>query len=259
MPSFGVILIAIVISLLAGSEKSVASDDNPWRMDDPDQGVPSQYDLQRKKDQERSFQAGGSKVSPEYEERNKLRRPGETVVPKSRSGSLGSGAANSNDPGRSWQAAPGKRARDEVFGYAGPQPGGTAKSRNVPGFGAFPSLDEGRARRRSPEDKKSLQGGFQFGGKFYGAFPSMDNRASDIERRQRRLREQNRRAGNRPQAVLPNVLPPLIPAPVPGWSYYNPYPGMVLPPAVPPFPGSTKGPAYQKPGPYGYVMPRFSW
>jgi len=242
--------------LLLGSGRLMASEDNPWRMDDPDQGVPFNYTLNNRGDFESSKRAWGAFPSTTQENRNSGSGSGETIVPKTRSGSALSKGTGSASQGRTWQVAPGKTARDEIFGYAGPQPKKAGKSQAAPRFGAFPPANGHLEGAPSFRMIKPSQGGIQFGGKFYGAFPPLDDRASQRQRQQRVFRQKKNSLRKLPDVAFPNILPPPVPAPVPEYGPLSPYPRAALPFEMPSATGSSVGRTYQDPGLFGYGFPR---
>ncbi len=234
----------------------MASEDNPWRMDDPDQGVPSNYTLNNRGGFDGSKRAWGAFPSTSQENRKSGYGSGETIVPKTRSGSAflkGTGVASQE---RTWQVAPGKTARDAFFGYAGPQPKKAGKSRAAPRFGAFPPANGRFEGTPSFRIIKPSQGGIQFGGKFYGAFPPLGGRARQRQRQQKLFRQKKHHLRQLPDVAFPNILPPPVPAPLPEQGSVSPYPGAALPLGVPPFTGGGLGRYYQNPGLFGYGSPR---
>ncbi len=248
MPSFGVIVFAILVTLFLGSEKLAASDDNPWRMDDLDQGDPSSFRLNKRRGLE-GLSGGWGERSPIKSQSGKTsHRPGETIVPKT-------GGAGHPTQERTWRVGPGKTARDEIFGYAGRQPDEAGKKRAASGFGAFPPADGRFETMPSFKMIKPSQGGIQFGNKFYGAFPPLDGRASQRRRQQRPSGQKKYHQQKLPRMTFPNILPPPVPAPLPEYGAVTPPPGATIPPEVLPFPGRGMGSYYQNPGLFEYPLP----
>ncbi len=248
MSSFGVIIFAILTMLFLGSGGAVASDDNPWRMDDTDQGDPSSFRLHKRGGQEGLKPAweGGSIGSQNGAPGH---RPGETIVPKT-----GAGGADHFPQERTWQVGPGKTARDEIFGYAGRQPEETGERQAPSRFGAFPPANGRFETTPSFRTIKPSQGGIQFGNKFYGAFPPLDDRASKRRRQQRPPGQNKYHRQMPPRVTFPNILPPPVPAPLPEYGIVTPAPGAAIPLGVPPFPGGGRGLNYQNPGLLGYPL-----
>ena len=244
-------MFATLISLLVGSGKLAASEDNPWRMDDTDQGDQSNYNLYSKDERGGSSRAREYGPSTQLEMGQSPHRSGETIVPKTRQGSASSENTDPAGQGHTWQIAPGKGARDEVFGYAGQQPKGEGKSGTARRFGAFPPANGRLDGVPTYRVIKPSPGGIQFGGKFYGAFPPLDDQKRNRQRRQKWLRE-NKDALKRGRGrAVPNMPPP-----VPGRGYLAPYPGATAPIGVPLLPGYGPGLNFQDRGLYGYVQPR---
>ena len=250
MPSFGVILFAVLISLLVSSGRLTASEDNPWRMDDTDQGDQSIYNLYSKDGRGGSSRAREYVPSIQLETGQSHRGSGETIVPKTRQGAVSSENTDPAGQGHTWQIAPGKSARDGAFGYAGPQPKGEGKSRAARRFGAFPPANGRLDGAPTYRVIKPSPGGIQFGGKFYGAFPPLYDQKSNRQRRQKWLREKSDGLKKGEGRGVPN-MPPVFDR-----GYLAPYPGATAPLGVPLLPGYGQGLHFQDRGLYGYVQPR---
>ncbi|MCP4935274.1 MAG: hypothetical protein GY927_13975 [bacterium] len=185
MLSYRLISFLIAVVLPMGSHDVIASDDNPWSMDEPGEGQHSYYDLNGTSSG--SFVGGnqgiGNKIAPHVPMKGD--RANESTIRKTLPGGERKG----------WQSAPGKAHRDEIYGYAGPQSGPQA----------WPPITEQLPTAR-------IGRGMEFGGKIFGAFPPTGERTK--KRHMQKFPNiqgnvqgvQGQRAG-----AFANVLPPPIP------------------------------------------------
>ena len=259
------ILLLIAVLLPAGGSLAIASDENPWSMDEPGQGQQPYYDLN-----------GGSASGP-IDPRFPVigRRANETTVPKS---------LPSGEP-FGWQSAPGKGHRNEIYGYAGPQPN-RGQSNTDPTdetrFGTFPSVSGtvGRTGTRQQYGTPATKsGGVRYRGKSFGAFPPIGSRAGQPKQPQKSPPSIQRNAPvGQKQGItaFSNSLPSPIPEPAPKRVLPYPYVGYGAPLgygrqygtgfAVPGMGapglgyGSGRAPAFSNPGiPPGVFGPGFMW
>ena len=243
---------------------AIASDDNPWSMDEPADQQQPYFDLS-------TGGAGGSFArdqksdhGPQSRFLGKSDRANETIIPKSYP--LGGSAA----AGQGAQ----KSDKEQYFGYAGPQPkigqghfGPTDSSQ----FGAFPPARSGGYNKKRSAGTGGSGKGVQFGGKSYGAFPPKEAAPVDAIQQQWQAFLKSRANSQRNKSsAFANVAPPPIPEPVPQSSYsYRGY-GTRIAPGYgasgyglggygPGGLGAGYGPMLGNPGMPGPTMPGFMW
>lgn len=259
MPFYRNICLWVAALLFSASHVVIASEDNPWRMEESGERQ-QPYDNLNVEGAGGPFNQGqGMSGRAEPSPRQWGNRQNESIVPKS---SVPKGS-------KTWQSGPGKGHRDEVYGYAGPQP--KIRQRNYETmdrsrFGAFPpvkGMDGGRQSNGAPQQKRD---GVQIGGRSYGAFPPLESRQRNRERQQRQkaLRENLRRLRLQ-SSEFANVPPPPIPDPVPErarpypYSGYGSVPGYGTGFATGLGMGTRYGPSLVDPGMLGLTAPGFGW
>ena len=265
------ILLLIAVFLSAGGSLAIASDENPWSMDEPGQEQQPYYDL--------NGGGAGGPVEPRLPVIGK--RANEITVRKSLPYGKPFG----------WQSAPGKEHRDEIYGYAGPQPsrvqsntGPTDETR----FGAFPTVSGTGGRtetggrigaRQQYGTPATKSGGVRYKGKSFGAFPPIGSRAGQKKQPQQsppRIQRNAPVGQKQATRAFSNRLPSPIPEPAPERILPYPYvgygaplgygtqygtglaaPGMGMPGLGY---GSGRAPAFSNPGiPPGVFGPGFMW
>lgn len=200
------ILFFVLLSLPVGIVPGIASDDNPWSMDEPADGQQSYFDLSRDRagnwpDQglQGDRYSGSEFLSGKSEKRKKI-TGNSPFDRRGRTGKSGSGH------------------QEQLFGYAGPRPGADQQgtSGGVPRYGAYPPEDSHSGKSAGARQSAGETGSVRFGGKLYGAFPPGEEKPMNTERQEwLAFKAQRERLRKRQSEAFSNRLPPPVPEPAP--------------------------------------------
>ncbi len=219
--------------LFSGNGAAIASEDNPWAMDEPANRQKPYYDL-----------GSGAGSGP--------------FVPPT-------GAQAGAKPPSALPGLHGNVERgDRFFGYAGPQSGagaaGSGQMENgqpAPGQSAPDWPASGRSAGETGGQSRTFQdeppgGGVRFKGRLYGSFPPLEKKSTERERQEwQAFQRFKARQKKRQSSGFANVAPP--PVPEPGSRLIYPYAGYGLAPGYDPgaygaggygLPGFAPGPYY---------------
>ena len=260
------ILYFIGLLIFQGGGVAIASDENPWSMEEPDDKSQLYFDL----NDGRVNSSVSAKPGFVQSRDGKPKKQGQHLKGTRRTMAPSPG-------GQKLNSSVGKRqGGNQFFGYSGSQtnanigktdPGPTDHNR----FGAFPS-ENGHVKEATQGTPDRTPGGVQFKGKSFGAFapkekgPEQNLRLQlqkNLIERQRLLRQGASGFANVLPAPIPDVVPQAVfPYPYPN-PRYGPLPGYGSGTGLPfplggGVPGNNTGSLRVDPGRYGFSPPGFT-